>query len=391
MKTKNSISLIMLCIFFVSIVGCIGPQNIRQTVGVEDVDSGRNLTFMTFNIRAGGGIENPGMSPYDVTSSRENLEKIASAIKSVDPDVIALQEVRGYNQAKFIAETLNLNYAYSSHGGYKDWWGLAVLSKFRIIKVKSKMIHYDPDPRVGQASTIEINGEPITFVNVHYHLGEYEQQVKATVRLLKNAIGPIVLMGDLNLYISDPKMKPIRKALVDTCLAINTDGSKSVKSIGTGFGRIDYIFVDTKSFEVKDVGLVARKHWSASDHIAYFACVNFDDQSKRLESIRSRQKIIVPRLITALSNNDKSVRINAIIELGNIGSEARDAIPKLIKALKDNDYLIRVEAVKTLGKIGPETEDVVPALEKAMNEDNHDLVVLHALRALGEINRWREQ
>ena len=387
MKTNKSTCLIMLFLFFASIAGCIGPQNIRQTVGVEDVDSGRNLTFITFNIRAGGGTENPGMSPYDVTSSREKLERIASAIKSIDPDVIALQEVRGYNQAKFIAETLNLNYAYSSHGGHRDWWGLAVLSKFRIIKVKSKMIHYDPDPRVGQASTIEINGEPITFVNVHYHLGEYEQQVKATMRLLNKAEGPVVLMGDLNRSSWDYVLKPIQNKLTDTCEAVDTYGSKDVKIIGTGFGRIDYIFVDPKSFEVKDVVLVGKKHWRASDHIAYFACVNFGDQSERLESNSSRQKMMVPRLINALNNNEKSVRINAIIELGNIGSEARDAIPKLIKALKDNDYLIRVEAVKTLGKIGPETEDVVPALEKAMNEDNHDLVVLHALRALGKINR----
>jgi endonuclease/exonuclease/phosphatase family metal-dependent hydrolase len=37
--------------------------------------------------------------------------------------------------------------------------------------------------------------------------------------------------------------------------------------------RIDYIFIDPKSFEVKDVGILPEKHWSASDHIAYFACI----------------------------------------------------------------------------------------------------------------------
>jgi hypothetical protein len=32
--------------------------------------------------------------------------------------------------------------------------------------------------------------------------------------------------------------------------------------------RVDYIFYDPKSFSVVDVGLMDKKYWGASDHIA---------------------------------------------------------------------------------------------------------------------------
>ncbi|TET95656.1 MAG: hypothetical protein E3J28_00270, partial [Desulfobacteraceae bacterium] len=97
-------------------MGPMEPHNIRKIEYVREVDESRCLKFMTYNIRVGAGIENPFTSIRNLPSSREKLERIALAIKSVDPDVIALQEVRGIHQATFLAKTLNLNYAYSSHG-----------------------------------------------------------------------------------------------------------------------------------------------------------------------------------------------------------------------------------------------------------------------------------
>ena len=258
-------------------MGPIGPQNIREIEYVREVDESPCLKFMTYNIRVGGGIENPLTSVRNLPSSRKKLERIALAIKSVDPDVIALQEVRGFHQATFLAKTLNLNYAYSSHGRRGLDWGLEVLSKFKILKVRSKVIYYGRDQRVGVVYTIDINGSPITFLNVHYHFGNFEQQVKSTMRLLSDTDGPVALMGDLNRTEHAYELKPIYEKMIDTCKAVDTDGSKDAKMIGTVLRfsnyRIDYIFVDPTSFEVRDAGLIPEKHRSASDHIAYFACV----------------------------------------------------------------------------------------------------------------------
>ena len=131
------------CVIGLIIFGCASVtniHNIRQIDGTFEHLGAGELIFMTLNIRAGGGLKNPGMSPYRVVATKENLIKIADAIKSVDPDIIGLQEVRGYNQAKFLAKKLNMNFAYSAHAG-SNWWGLAVLSKFNIIDIRTKKIN----------------------------------------------------------------------------------------------------------------------------------------------------------------------------------------------------------------------------------------------------------
>lgn len=285
--------MVIFCVIVLIPAGCMGPmgpmesmgpENIRIIEYVREADKSPCLKFMTYNIRVGGGIKNPFSSVRNLPSSRKKLERIALAIKSVDPDIIALQEVRGLHQATFLAKTLNLNYAYSSHGRRGLDWGLAVLSKFKILKVWSKVIYYGRDQRVGVVHTIDINGSPITFINVHYHLGNYEQQVKATMRLLRDTDGPVVLMGDLNLTERAYELKPIYEKMIDTCKAVDTDGSKDAKMTGTVLRfsnyRIDYIFVDPTSFEVRDAGLIPEKHRSASDHIAYFTCVTLKNETK---------------------------------------------------------------------------------------------------------------
>ena len=273
-------------ILLIAFVAYAGIQNIRKIDSTEKGLTSDNLKFMTFNIRVGGGIENPGMNPAKLKSSKEKMEKIASAINSIDPDVVALQEVRGSDQAKQLAKRLNLNYAYMAH---QELWGLAMLSKHKILKADSKKICKDckvktstgqtfKDPRIALVTVIDINGTQITFVNVHYYLGVYEQQVEATMELLKAINGPVVLMGDLNREQDDSEIRPIQDKLKDTCLAVDTEISKYIKETGTKTGgtntglRIDYIFVDPESFEVKDVGIV-KDYKDASDHYAYFAYV----------------------------------------------------------------------------------------------------------------------
>jgi endonuclease/exonuclease/phosphatase family metal-dependent hydrolase len=280
---KSRLPLIFLALVVLLTIGA-RIQNIRQTGDTEISTVNNKLTFMTFNIRVGGGIENPGMNPAELKSSREKMEKIASAIESIDPDVLALQEVKGFSQAKQLAKRLNLNYVYMAH---KDFWGLAILSKHKILKAEDEEICKDckvtlssnkvvTDPRIAIVSAIDINGKQITFINVHYHLGVYEQQVKATMKVLNDVSGPVVLMGDLNRKESDLEMKPIQNRLNDTCLAVETENSERIKKIGTKIGgkaaglRIDYIFVDPDSFEVVDVG-IAEKYREASDHYGYVA------------------------------------------------------------------------------------------------------------------------
>lgn len=239
---------------------------------------------MTYNIRVGAGRENFLMPVKYLNSSGEKLEKIASAIKSVDPDIISLQEVKGSVQAKYLADALGFNYVYASHGDSRLEWGLAILSKFTITEYRQEIIyHDDKKPRVALVSTIDLPKSSIAVVNVHYALGNYDKQIKETMRILGDISGPALLMGDLNLIDPEEGLAPMRAELIDTCEAVDTKGSREAKQRGTfrfGSKRIDYIFVDPDYFSVLDVGLTAEEHRKASDHLAYFACVTLKNRTK---------------------------------------------------------------------------------------------------------------
>jgi len=280
----NSLLLVFFVIITSSIAACTPPQKVRQPETLEVIRKDSCLTLMTYNIRVGAGRENLLMPVKYLNSSGEKLEKIALAIKSVDPDIIGLQEVRGSAQAKSLADALGFNYVYVSHGDSRLAWGLAVLSRFTIVDYQQEVIHHDDKkPRVGLVCTIDLNNSSITVVNVHYSLGDYDKQVKETMRILGDISGPALLMGDLNLIDPEDGLTPVRTEFIDTCEAVDSKGSREVKQRGTfrfGSKRIDYIFVDPDYFTVLDVGLTPEEHRKASDHLAYFACVTVKDRTK---------------------------------------------------------------------------------------------------------------
>ena len=284
MRPYNSLLLVFFVIITSSITACTPPQKVRkpETLGAISKDS--CLSLMTYNIRVGAGRENLLMPVKYLNSSGEKLDKIALAIKSVDPDIIGLQEVKGSAQAKSLAAALGFNYVYVSHGDSRLEWGLAVLSRFTIVEYQQEVIHHDDKkPRVALVCTIDLNNSSITVVNVHYALGDYDKQVKETMRIVGDINGPALLMGDLNLIDPEEGLAPMRTKLVDTCEAVDTKGSREVKQRGTfrfGSKRIDYIFVDLDYFTVLDAGLTPEEHRKASDHLAYFACVTLKNRTK---------------------------------------------------------------------------------------------------------------
>jgi endonuclease/exonuclease/phosphatase family metal-dependent hydrolase len=283
-RLYNSLLLVFFAIITSSITACTPSQQTRQPETPETTSKDSCLTLMTYNIRVGAGRENFLMPVKYLNSSGEKLEKIASAIKSVDPDIISLQEVKGSAQAKSLADALGFNYAYVSHGDSRLEWGLAVLSRFTIAEYQQEVIHHDDKkPRVALVSTIDLPDSSIAVVNVHYALGDYDKQVKETMKILGNINGPTLLMGDLNLIDPEEGLAPMRAELIDTCEAVDSKGSREAKQRGTfrfGSKRIDYIFVDPEYFTVLDVGLTAEEHRKASDHLAYFACVTLKNRTK---------------------------------------------------------------------------------------------------------------
>jgi endonuclease/exonuclease/phosphatase family metal-dependent hydrolase len=260
---------------YLTAAACKPIQSVRPSK--SEVVKGSCLQLMTYNIRVGAGRDELLTPVKYLSSSESKLTKIGLTIRSLDPDIIALQEVRGAAQAEFLADFLGMNYAYLSHEDSRLEWGLAVLSRFKITEYHKKFIRYDEKkPRVALVCTVELDDSSVTIINVHFYLGDYDEQVEETIRLMSGGTGPFILMGDLNLIDPDDGLAPIKEKLVDTCEVVDTKSSQEAKEIGThrfGSKRLDYIFVDPNYFSVLEAGLAPEQHRSASDHIGYFACV----------------------------------------------------------------------------------------------------------------------
>ena len=257
-----------------TMVGCSNVQNIRSDT--DTINFQNTLTVMTFNIRHGCGTVKPGNASHGFFKScSKQFDLIVPAIRSVDPDVVGLQEV-SIGQAGKIAKSLNMNYVYSSHNpdGYGDWWGNAVLSKFKILDSKKTAIGGSGgrNRSIVTANTL-INGNRVAVISVHI---DHRETDEGSVRRIANHInsipGPVVLTGDFNIQPWDQRLDLLRPRFVDTTRVVDSPGAREVLSNGTGkfFGRIDYVFSEVSNFKVADVGLVTHNHWRASDHYAYW-------------------------------------------------------------------------------------------------------------------------
>jgi endonuclease/exonuclease/phosphatase family metal-dependent hydrolase len=255
----------------------IPPQN-SLAVGPSSRPDVSSLRCLTYNIRLGAGIENRFTRVQHLQSSPGNLHRIAAAIRSLDPDIVALQEVEDPSQAAFMAKELGLNHVYASHGRSNLEWGLAVLTRFRVLDAESAPIYTGRlDPRVAMTVRIESPFGTITCMDLHYYPALYDLQVRNTIAILDRLKSPLILMGDLNFADLDGALEPLRERLVDAAEAVKTAGAREVLDRGTVRGlftyRLDYVLIDPRAFRVKKVGLLPDAYRDASDHIGFFADV----------------------------------------------------------------------------------------------------------------------
>lgn len=239
------------------LLGCGNVQNIRTVDAVAGKAESANFKFMTFNIRAAGGMLNPVANPDIVEETRESLTKIAAVIDFTDPDITGLQGVRGLHQAKFIAEKLNLNYVYAVHAR-ENWWGLAVLSKYTIVNARTKIINLGGrhGDRIALMCTLDIGQKNLRVINVDFAPENYTGQVEETMPLLSPLEDPAVLLGDFSRRAEYAEMADVRKEMTAACEAVMDYNGPC---IDPPKGKVAYIFVDPKKFNVLDAAPVSMQ------------------------------------------------------------------------------------------------------------------------------------
>ena len=307
---------ILILIIFTLIVGCenlalLGPEEANRAFyrNINLSNQGKEksfYTFLTYNIHMGF---NSGLDPWDsedIGATQSHLLRLIESIKSVDADFVALQEVADgrsnteiQNQLKFLAERLNMNYAYGVDGenkpgknGIRDLFatgieGNAILSKYEIISAERTLIIHKINKWHAGSVKADIrisDSTSITIVNAHLTPSldslEVNLQIENVLEFANNQELPTVIMGDFNKFPESVYIKAITERFPDTCDQVQNENSDLVKSYGTFLGcffacRIDYVFTQPDIFHVIDVGLLAQKYWGLSDHIGYYAKVKF--------------------------------------------------------------------------------------------------------------------
>ncbi len=215
----------------------------------------KKLKIATFNIQH---CENFNTEKID-------YDAFADYIKSLDADVIGLNEVRGKGiadgydaQAAILAEKTGYAYyfAKATEIGEGNPYGNAVLTRLKIKSCETVPI---PDPEKpaydGYYETrcllkLTLEEPSLTVLITHFGLNpdEHENAVKTVSASIPE--GGCVLMGDLNVTPDNPVLDPIRKALRDTAAAAKS----SLLSFpsDTPDRKIDYIFA-SESIKVNSV------------------------------------------------------------------------------------------------------------------------------------------
>lgn len=90
------------------------------------------------------------------------------------------------------------------------------------------------------------------------------------------------------------------------------------------------------------------------------------------------------RLTPMLSAGDAIARVEAIRELGELGSASKDVLPALVREFQDRDWCIRREVARAIGQIGPEARTAIPALVERLRDDDRR-VSGEAIATLGKL------
>ncbi len=268
---SRTVSAALLCLCLV--LGISTPSGAQEET--ENQGNVPSFKVMTFNIRVGFGVKYPDLSPWELRKSAKRIPPIVAAIRSIDPDIIGLQEVYGAGQARQIAKALGMKYEYAPHPSESQWWGLALLSKYPIQDCKQNR---SSATRGVMVCTVSIADHPITVINIHKnHKITDGSSTNAIVRIARNAPSPVVLLGDFNVSPIEPRYDAVTRYYADTAVITDTENARTALIEGTfsNGDRIDYIFVDTRFFSTNDAGISTEEYWAASDHLGYYATLKF--------------------------------------------------------------------------------------------------------------------
>ena len=247
------------------------PKKNQKKLTTED-DQNLRLRILSYNIHHAEGVD-----------GKLDVPRIAQVILSVDPDLVALQEVDKntirtgkVNQDIELSRLTKMNSVFGSNITFQGGqYGNAILSKFSIIKNKNFLLpNVDSGEQRGLLqSQIQIsNKENVLFFSTHLDHRRSDTERLASAKAINQIIGldnksPAILAGDFNDVPDSPTLKELGKVWLRTNKKILRTIPASKPS-----RQIDYIFVQPKE-RWKIIESQVLDEDIASDHRAIFSII----------------------------------------------------------------------------------------------------------------------
>ena len=93
----------------------------------------------------------------------------------------------------------------------------------------------------------------------------------------------------------------------------------------------------------------------------------------------------IPALREALKHSNPRIRSGAAFALGSMGPAAEEAVPDLVRVMKDDDRTVRIDAILAIGKTQVTSYAVVRVLIQVLDTDKDEVVRLDAVRVLSKM------
>lgn len=247
------------------------PKKNQKKLTTED-DQNLRLRILSYNIHHAEGVD-----------GKLDVPRIAQVILSVDPDLVALQEVDKntirtgkVNQDIELSRLTKMNSVFGSNITFQGGqYGNAILSKFPIIKNKNFLLpNVDSGEQRGLLqSQIQIsNKENVLFFSTHLDHRRSDTERLASAKAINQIISldnksPAILAGDFNDVPDSPTLKELGKVWLRTNKKILRTIPASKPS-----RQIDYIFVQPKE-RWKIIESQILDEDTASDHRAIFSII----------------------------------------------------------------------------------------------------------------------
>lgn len=235
-------------------------------------DSTATLRVVTYNIRSCLG-----------TDGRRLPERVAQAIATLEPDIVALQEVDVnrprsgcLDQAHRIAHSLSMAWVFHpSFEVAEEQYGNAVLSRLpmRLIKAGPLPGARRLEPRGVLWVAVDWRGRELQVFNTHFGLSPAERQVQLKALLgpdwLKApaCLGPVILCGDFNAHAASGLCRRLRAHLTDAAAAARQRHLRGTFPSRFPLVRLDHIFVSPHFKVIRAEVALAAICRTASDHL----------------------------------------------------------------------------------------------------------------------------